>query len=235
MNVKFKIIKLDLDQHSAVVRYYTDKVTEEMLATFRDPKSGAIINCATDYNFNLPVDRPLSAVELKAFLEERAPRDWLAIKEAILDPFVDTSMGALQAMVGQENLTQAVLADTRTPLEKAQAAKLAEIAAWRYAQEVNGVNVGGANIRTDRESQGSVGNALQSLKEGFVTTVSWKAANGWVELGLPQIEGIAHAVAQHVAACFRQERQLAELVDAATTVEEVQAISMPLSIEVGVA
>lgn len=227
MNLKYKIVRLDLTQHSMIVRYYTDRVTESMLCIARDAQSGDILQCATDYNYSLPIPVP-EGQALIDFIEQRAPVDWLAAKESVLDPYVDTSMTALHALVGQENLKEGVVArDSRSPLEKAKEEKLQEVAAWRYAQETSGVNVGGAMVRTDRESQATVANTLLSFQAQFIAEVDWKAANGWIKVNQQQLTDIGAAVATHVQGCFSQERMFSEMVDAATTTEEVAAITLP--------
>jgi len=60
MNFKFKILSFDLSQHSIVVRYYTDFLTEDNLATsfnldgsIERNKDGSPIRCQTDYNLNI--------------------------------------------------------------------------------------------------------------------------------------------------------------------------------------
>lgn len=230
MNLKYKIVKLDLIQHSMVVRYYTDRITESMLCNARDTLTGDILQCVTDYNYNLPIPAP-EGQALVDFIEQRAPVEWLSTREAVLDPYVDTSMDSLQVLVGKENLKETVTTrDIRTPLEQAKEAKLQEIASWRYAQEVGGINVGGAVIRTDRGSQATVGSALASFQNGFVSSIDWKAANGWIKVNQEQLTDIGAAVAVHVQACFSHERMFCEMVDAAKTVTEVEAIKLPSSV-----
>lgn len=110
-------------------------------------------------------------------------------------------------------------------LASAKAKKLAQIAEWRFIAETAGVTLNGAAIRTDRESQAQLTGAYTSLKNGFLTSVNWKAANGqWVSLSLEQIEPIAAAVAQHVQACFDAEMALTQQVNAAQTIEAVNAV-----------
>jgi hypothetical protein len=110
-------------------------------------------------------------------------------------------------------------------LESVKIQKLAEIAEWRYTAEISGVTLNGASIRTDRESQAQITGAYTSLKNGFLASVNWKDANGqWVSLSLEQIEPIAIAVAQHVQACFDAEMALAQQVNAAQTIEAVNAV-----------
>ncbi len=110
-------------------------------------------------------------------------------------------------------------------LESTKAEKKAKIADWRWAREVGGVTVGGAKIRTDRESQAQVTSAFTSLANNLIESVDFKTADGtWVTLGLAQVSAVAQAVATHVQQSFTIEKQLVALVDAVTTIEEVQAI-----------
>ena len=113
-------------------------------------------------------------------------------------------------------------------LESAKAAKLAELADWRYQKEVAGIFVGGAKIKTDRESQATINSAFTSLSQGFITSVDWKAAGGvWIQLTLTQLAPIAQAVAAHVQTCFTAEKNIAAEIEALTTIEAVQAFTFP--------
>ncbi|MEN6402942.1 MAG: DUF4376 domain-containing protein, partial [Armatimonadia bacterium] len=95
-------------------------------------------------------------------------------------------------------------------------------------QETSGVVVGGAKIRTDRESQATVTGAFVTLSQGLVQSVDWKAEDGvWVQLTLAEITPIAAAVASHVQACFTAERLLAQQINAAQTIEEINAVHFP--------
>lgn len=130
----------------------------------------------------------------------------------------------------------AVPADTRTPLQKAKDAKLAELAAWRYEQEVGGIVIAGATIKTDRGSQATITSAYLSLSQGLISEVDWKAESGvWVKLTLAQMAPIAQAVVAHVQACFSTEAQLAAEVTACTTVEQVEAVEPPAEVISGAA
>lgn len=118
--------------------------------------------------------------------------------------------------------------DEPMTLERAKAEKLDELAAARYIREVGGITIGGARIKTDRESQATITGAFISLSQGLTQTIDWKAEGGqWVTLTLADITPIAQAVVAHVQACFTTESQLAAQVNAATTIEAVQAITFP--------
>ncbi len=90
------------------------------------------------------------------------------------------------------------------------------VTARRYALETGGVDVGGAMIKTDRESQGQLSCAFSSLTAGLIKSVDWKAANGWVTLDADGITILAGEVASHVQACFTAEKTHHEAIDALT-------------------
>ena len=109
-------------------------------------------------------------------------------------------------------------------LEDVKTAKLAELASARYTEEVGGIVVGGVTIATDRESQSMLTGAYVSLKQGLMQSVNWKGDDGWVTATLTEIEPIAQAVGLHVQQCFTKESQLSAQVNAASTIEAVNAI-----------
>ena len=97
--IKYKIIETNVAEHSIVVRYYTDIVTEAMLST--DTLDGIIRRCRTDYSFDLPVPTP-TGTALHDFIVARAPTDWLHTQEDVLNPNVDTSLSEIIPLVGIE-------------------------------------------------------------------------------------------------------------------------------------
>ena len=101
MNLKYKIVEVHPQQHSIVVRFYTDRITERMLAVQTDSATDTVLRARTDYSIDLPVPAP-DGTALDALIISRAPREWLATQEAVLNPEVDTSLSALQSLVGVE-------------------------------------------------------------------------------------------------------------------------------------
>jgi hypothetical protein len=97
--IKYKIIETNAAQHSIVVRFYTDVITEEMLAT--DTLDGIIRRCRTDYSFDLPIPAP-DGLALHEFISAKAPVAWFNAQEAILNPLIDTSLSAITSLVGVE-------------------------------------------------------------------------------------------------------------------------------------
>lgn len=99
MNLKYKIIEVYPEQHSIVVRFYTDIITEGMLAV--DVLDGVIRRGRTDFNIDLPFPAPTGNA-LAELIISRAPSDWLATQEAVLNPVLDTSLSSVAGLVGQE-------------------------------------------------------------------------------------------------------------------------------------
>ena len=110
-------------------------------------------------------------------------------------------------------------------LDEAKSAKIAEVAHARWVAETGGVALNGMTIRTDRESQSLItGAALKALQDAEYVC-SWKTDGGFVQLAAPQILAIADAVRAHVQACFDHERALLALIDAAGTLEDLEAVT----------
>lgn len=113
MNLKYKIVEVNTNQHSIVVRFYTDKITEEALAT--DVLDGVIRRCRTDFSIDLPIPAPTGA-ELDAFILAHSPRAWLETQETILDVTTTASMTELQTLIGIE-VVSAPVAPTPAQVE----------------------------------------------------------------------------------------------------------------------
>jgi len=110
MNIKYKIIEVWPDDHQIVVRYTTDIVTEEDVATHRD-EDGNITRCRTDVPIVLPVPTP-TGNELERIIMTNAPIDFLKTKESVLDENTDTSLASLQSLLNVTN-TRSLNADAK--------------------------------------------------------------------------------------------------------------------------
>lgn len=110
-------------------------------------------------------------------------------------------------------------------LAGSKSAKKAEIAAARYAAEIAGVTVGGVTARTDRESQALITGAALKAMQDATYTCKWKTESGFVTLDAATIIAVADAVRSHVQGCFDAEYAKCVLIDAAQTVEAVEAVT----------
>lgn len=110
MEVKYRIIDVDPNQHSIVVRYYTNVLSEDSLATsFNTDGSiargtdGFPLRCQTDYNINIwKTETPPTIDDIKKIANDSAPYDWFKLKHDILDPNVDTSLSSVFSLLGKE-------------------------------------------------------------------------------------------------------------------------------------
>ena len=113
MEVKYKIIDFDPAQHSITVRYYTDLLTQDSLATSynidgtiarRD--DGTPQRCQTDYHINIwKTDTSPTEDEIKEIARNAAPFDWFKLKHDVLDPNIDTSLSNVLSLLNQEFVT----------------------------------------------------------------------------------------------------------------------------------
>ncbi|HYD66997.1 DUF4376 domain-containing protein [Azospirillum sp.] len=100
----------------------------------------------------------------------------------------------------------------------------ARVAARRFMAETGGLTLpDGTGLRTDRESQAMIGNAVALAQLEPDAPVAFKAASGWVTLTGAQMQAVGRAVGAHVRACFAREQAIGALIDAADTVDEVLA------------
>ena len=117
MEIKFKIIELHQDQHSMVVRYWTDLFSQDDLATSvsYDTNGNKIIDrredglparCQTDMNINIwQVPAPDANVIIQ-IANNSAPYDWFALKHAVADPSVDTSLANVATVMNTEYVAE---------------------------------------------------------------------------------------------------------------------------------
>ena len=108
MAVKMKVVSYDANEHSLVVRYFTDKLSEDDLAVkdgygnIKRREDGSPFSCRTDYNVTinevpLPTGSQLTDRLLKLC---PPPYEFLELHEKIKDPKVDTSMTAAEPIAG---------------------------------------------------------------------------------------------------------------------------------------
>jgi hypothetical protein len=92
MNIHYKIVELWPDDHLIVARYWTDNITEEMLASDTNRKEdGTPVRCRTDVALNLPVPTP-PVNDVDILVKRNVPLSWLKMMESKLDPDIDTEV-----------------------------------------------------------------------------------------------------------------------------------------------
>jgi hypothetical protein len=92
MNIHYKIVEVWPNDHLIVVRYWTDLLSEEFLASDSNRKEdGSPVRCRSDSSLTLPVPTP-TGKELEELIVRNAPLEWLKTLEKVQTPEVDTSM-----------------------------------------------------------------------------------------------------------------------------------------------
>lgn len=84
----------------------------------------------------------------------------------------------------------------------------------RWLIETGGLTLpNGVEIKTGTDDQTRITSVIANARLAGVTSVDFKAANGWITLSITEIESIAAAVALHVQACFAAERAHHETIN----------------------
>lgn len=125
MEVKYRIIDVDPNQHSIIVRYYTNVLTEDSLAiSFNSDGSiarradGSPQRCQTDYHINIwKTDTTPTVEEIQKIANDAAPYDWFKLKHDILDPNIDTSLSNVSSLVGKEFVAVKSVVEEKTTEE----------------------------------------------------------------------------------------------------------------------
>lgn len=97
----------------------------------------------------------------------------------------------------------------------------------RQQAEVSGIEVGGMLIPTDDKTQARVDQIVKAYDDGDITgTIDFEAPDGFVTIDAAAIRAIKAAGAQHIQACFSNQRVLDEAAHATATIAEILAIDI---------
>jgi hypothetical protein len=99
MNIYYKIVEVWPQDHLIVVRYFTDTITENELASAPGTKpDGTPVRCRTDVSLSIPIPEPTEE-ELKKIILLNCPIGFFETQEKLKDPEIDTSMSTYQAQL----------------------------------------------------------------------------------------------------------------------------------------
>ena len=106
------------------------------------------------------------------------------------------------------------------PLVDAKAAALSAIANKRWEVEVSH-----PTFDTSREAQAQINKAWMAVQIDPNRVFNYKAKDGsWQQFDKAQIEAIAGAISAWVEDCFDREKDLADAVNAATSIADLESI-----------
>lgn len=99
MNIYYKIVEVWPQDHLIVVRYFTDTITENELASAPGTKpDGTPVRCRTDVSLSIPIPEPTEE-ELKKIILFNCPVEFFKTQEKLKDPEIDTSMSSYQSQL----------------------------------------------------------------------------------------------------------------------------------------
>jgi hypothetical protein len=82
MNLRYRVVGMNQDEFSIVVRYYTDVLTEHDLRTDPEDATDPPVRCRTDTNITL-YDPAISEDELHLLIMSYANTKWLLLQEQV--------------------------------------------------------------------------------------------------------------------------------------------------------
>jgi hypothetical protein len=96
MNLRYRVIGMNQNEFSIVVRYYTDVLTEHDLRVDPEDATDPPVHCRTDTNITL-YDPAMSEQELHLLIMSNANTKWLLLQERV-------KLGTAQAMPAAADL-----------------------------------------------------------------------------------------------------------------------------------
>ena len=102
--------------------------------------------------------------------------------------------------------------------------KLQELADSRWQEETGGYIYKGHEFHSDRESQDRVFQAYMASLSDSNFTVTWKTKNGWLEMTASDFITLYNEFYVFLQNLYQKEKNLQEQIEAATTIEELEAI-----------
>lgn len=120
MILKYKVIEVWPNDHLIVVRYYTDKLSENELASWSELKEdGTPVRCRTDVSISVPIPEPTEQ-ELEKIIIANAPINGLKTLEMIKDPLIDTTMITASSLLNVEKQTAITIPTFEEPITDEQ-------------------------------------------------------------------------------------------------------------------
>ena len=109
-------------------------------------------------------------------------------------------------------------------IEQLKAEKIAKIAELRWQEETGGYMYNGHEFHSDRESQDRVFQAyIASINEPTFTAI-WKTKTGWLKMTASDFITLYNEFQAFLQGLYQKEKALQEQVQAATTVDELEAV-----------
>ena len=109
-------------------------------------------------------------------------------------------------------------------IEQLKTRKIAELADARWREETAGFMYNGYEFHSDRESQDRFFQAYMASLSDPNFTVTWKTKDGWLDMTASDFITLYNEFQTFLQGLYQKEKVLQEQVEAATTIEELNAI-----------
>lgn len=124
MKINYRILDYNEKEHSMIVRYFTDNITEVMLCSYTDANGDPVlteggwpVRCRSDYNMTFFDNKTPTTQDVQKLVERNAPALWLKLQEEIEDPVIEVSMEAVKPLVGKSDSFTFEFVAPQTPPE----------------------------------------------------------------------------------------------------------------------
>lgn len=116
---------------------------------------------------------------------------------------------------------------TPPSLQELRATLTEQATARRWAVETGGITLpNGVKVLTGIEDQTRITSVIAGMEAAGFLSVDFKAASGWVELSLEEMQTLRTFVAGHVRACYSAERAHHTAIAALATVAAAQTYDL---------
>ena len=109
-------------------------------------------------------------------------------------------------------------------IEQLKAKKIAEFADARWREETAGFIYNEHEFHSDRESQDRFFQAYMASLNDPSFAVTWKTKDGWLEMTASDFITLYNEFQTFLQGLYQKEKALQEQVEAATTIEELEAV-----------
>jgi hypothetical protein len=110
IKIYYRIIEIDKENNSFVVRYWTDIITEDSLATHFDAvgdiartSDGYPVRCQSDINVPLGTNFNPTREDILYSIEKGAPSEWFLLKEKLMLANNQPNLDVVESMLHEKN------------------------------------------------------------------------------------------------------------------------------------
>lgn len=93
---------------------------------------------------------------------------------------------------------------------------------YRWLRETNGIVINGMAIKTGIEDQNRINSIISNMSKVGLTSIDFKAVNGWYTLSNHELDNVVIAIAKHIQQCFSAEKRNHEEIDKITSLADLE-------------